>query len=405
MSRLWILSLASKNIRARPFRNAILVAAVAAVAGMQVSGALLERASRRSLELGIRRLGADLVAVPFGADEALTRSYLTGDAATFYMDRSVREKIAGFPFVAQTSSQLFLKSLSNAGCCSLWNIYLVGFEPESDFAIRPWLADHPERPLGTDEALVGAAIGVEPGGALKFFGHDFRVAGTLSKTGMGLDSAVFIPLETAYLMAKESASKAQKALEISPDRISAVLIKLKPEGKGGLPAYKAAFELEKALPEISMVQPDDLAVKTRNNLSAALAGLRSAGYVIWPVTAALIALVFALAANERKRELGIMRSVGASRGFVFRMIIMEALIITAMGAVLGLLVSIGIILGFSGLIAARLSIPFLAPPVSELFLLAAAALILAMLTGAVAAFFPAFKAARMAPAEARKQGE
>ena len=37
------------------------------------------------------------------------------------------------------------------------------------------------------------------------------------------------------------------------------------------------LELEKALPEISIVQPDDLAVRTKQNLKTVNSGLRSAG--------------------------------------------------------------------------------------------------------------------------------
>ncbi len=401
--------LVRKNIRRRLFRYLILVVSVAAAVGMQVSAALIDRMSRESLELGLKRLGADLVAVPAGLDAELQKSYLTGDAAIFYMDRSIQDRISGFDFVAQTSPQLFIKSLANAGCCSLWNIYLVGFDPDTDFTIKPWLAPRftrgAERKIGADEVLAGAALGLEEGNTLRFYGQSFKVGGILSPTGMGLDRAVFIPIRSAYRMARESKTKAEQELDLSPDKISAVLIKLKAEKDGGLPAYRAAFELEQRIPEISILQPEELAMKIQQNLSTVLAGLRSASYAIWSATALLIALVFAMATNERKREIGLMRAMGATRGLIFRMIMMEALLVGGTGSLIGLLCSTGLVLGFSSLISQSLGVPFYQPGLGKLVPLSLTALALALLTGMIAGLYPALRASRMEPYQAIRSGE
>jgi len=400
MSQSWFLSIVWKNISRRPLRSLILVLCVAAAAGMQVSAELIERASRASLELGVKRLGADLVAVPLGAGQSMTTNLLERGSAAFYMDRSVREKISAFDFVAQTSAQLFLKSLENASCCSRWNVFLVGFEPESDFAIRPWLREHPDISLGKDDVLAGAAVGASKGDALKFFGHEFRVAGVLGKTGMGMDSAVFIPMDTAYRMAGESISKAEKLLEISTGKISALMIRLKPEKDGGIPGYQAAFKLEQSVPEVSIIQPDELSERTRRNLNSSLSGLRSAGYAVWPITAILIGLVFALAANERQSEIGINRAMGATQWSIFRMIILEACVIAGAGAILGSSAAFGIVVGFSSMIAKNLETPFYLPAAKELFILFATAFFLSVTTGVLAALYPAYKASRMEPLNA-----
>jgi putative ABC transport system permease protein len=315
------------------------------------------------------------------------------------MDGEVEKKITDQPFVAAASSQLFIKSLSQASCCSAWNVFLVGFDPETDFTIRPWLGAHLDRPLRDDEVLVGAVMGAEPGAALKFFGTHFKVAGRLEATGMGLDAAVFMPMKGAHRMAADSARLAEQKLEIGEGQISAVLIRLRPELGGGLPAYRAAFELEQAIPEISILQPDDLVVRTHKSLASALGGLRSAGYAVWAVTAALIGLVFAMAANERRREIGLLRALGAGRGKVFSMIVGEALAITAAGAALGLVAGFGLTGMFSRLIAMSLKMPLRWAPWPDLAGLGAAAAALALLTGAAAVLVPAIRAALMEPYE------
>lgn len=405
MSGPGLTSLVYSNLERRPWRSLILVLCVAAVVGMQVAAAILDRAGRRGLERGLNRMGADLVAVPRGLSESMADSIMTGEAALFYMDQSFEKKIASFDFVGRTSAQLYIKSLAGASCCSAWNVFLIGFDPETDFTVRPWISQNMERPLGPDEVLVGAAIGKDPGATLKFYGHEFLVAGSLDPTGMGLDVTVFIPIESAYLMAKESSAKADKPLDIEPGRVSAVLIGLKPEDHGGLSVSRAAFELEKAIPEISVVQPNDLMLKMRNNLAGTLRSLRASSYAIWPVAALLTGLVFAMATGERRREIGLLRALGATRAFVFRMIVIEALALVVSGALVGLIVSIGLMAGFSRLIAKYLEVPFYWPGVADMGMLVVLALALALITGVLAALYPAYLASSMEPYEAIRRGE
>jgi putative ABC transport system permease protein len=123
------------------------------------------------------------------------------------------------------------------------------------------------------------------------------------------------------------------------------------------------------------------------------------------VTVLLIGLVFAMAANERMREIGLLRAMGATRGFIFRMIIGEALVIAGAGALIGLAVSIGIMAAFARLIALTLEVPLYRPGAVELAELMVAAAVLALLTGAAAAFIPAAQLSRLEPYEAIRRGE
>lgn len=400
---LW--TLASRNLRRRPFRHGALVLCLAVGVGLQSAGVLLEEGARRGVELCLARLGADLVAVPDEYTQVLERAYMTGEAALFYMDRRVEERMAGFPFVAGTSSQVFIRSLSGAACCSAGNVFLIGFEPESDFTVRPWLARHRERSLGADEVVAGAGLGLRRGEAVRFFGHEFRVSGVLEATGSGLDSTVFIPLRTAYRMAEESVVKAEKPLPLRPDQISAVMIKLKLESAGGLPPETAARELEKGVYEIAVIRPERLLRLALSSLAGSLSVLRAAACAVWPLTALLIGLVFAMAAAERQRELGLFRSLGATRSFILRLILSEALALAVVGAGAGFGGTALIISAFSRLIAFRLEVPFFRPEPAELGRLFILSLILALLTSGISALLPAWRASRMEPYEAVRKGE
>ena len=75
----------------------------------------------------------------------------------------------------------------------------------------------------------------------------------------------------------------------------------------------------------------------------------------------MIALVFSLVVNERRREIGLLRAMGARCGVVFRLILGEALALTGVGGVLGVLASGVLLVSFQGLIEKRLRVPFLLP--------------------------------------------
>lgn len=400
-----ISGLAWKNIARRPWRNAILTACMASLVGLLVAATLIEGASSKGLKLGIDRLGADLVAVPRNLDTRLVQSYMTGEAAIFYMAADIEKKIKEFPFIERTSPQLYIKSLTGAACCSSWNVFLIGFDQNTDFTIKPWLTKHQGRQLGENDILVGAGVQSFPGMVIKFYGQEFKVAGTLDPGGMGLDTSIFIPIEAARRMIIESKKKASKPLNIQTNQISAILIKLKDVNDGGLPGWKASYELQKALPEISIIEPADITIKAQKNLAGTLKTIYAASYAVWPMTALLIGLVFFMAVKEQQRELGLLRAMGATRLDIFKMIHIEALIISATGALAGIFISAGLVILFQSLISLMLEVPFSFPSSWELLIIAASAIGLAIITGAVAAMLPAAMSCMMEPYEAIRKGE
>lgn len=405
MAGLNIYSLVWNNLRRQPFRHGMLAACVAAAAVLQAAAGWLGGGAGSGIKLCRERLGADLIAIPDDDPGDPKGADLKGPAAWSYMDRKVEDKIAKFIFVAQTSAQVRIQSLAGDSCGGTGKISLIGFEPETDFTVRPWLTDRPGRRLGPDDALAGAALGLQPGSRIKLSGHPYQVADLLAPTGTELDFTVFVPLETASRMTREVSGRAQPILARRPDRISAVMIKLKPEGKGGVSPGEAAYELEKNLYEARIILPEPFLKKVMSNLGAISSVLRPASYAWWLITAMILGLAFAMATRERQREVGLLRALGAPRGFIFRMIILEALILAGAGAALGLTVSLGLGFGFSRLLAWRLAVNPYPPAGGErpgFFLLI---FFLALLTTTAAAAYPAFRISRMAPDQAIRRGE
>ncbi len=95
--------------------------------------------------------------------------------------------------------------------------------------------------------------------------------------------------------------------------------------------------------------------------------------------------------KDRIREVGVKMAIGASGREVFKEFLTEALLLTGLGSVVGLLIGVG----FSKIITASIGIPLFMQPKSFFW-----AYILAVAFGFLFALYPAFKASRLSPMEA-----
>jgi putative ABC transport system permease protein len=108
-----------------------------------------------------------------------------------------------------------------------------------------------------------------------------------------------------------------------------------------------------------------------------------------------VANIMYIVVRERTREVGVRRAVGATRADIMRQFFAEALLIVAMGATLGLLLSLGFVMGLGGLpIKEFVGVPTISPPVL------AATLVLLALVAFAAGLMPARRAAALDPVEA-----
>jgi ABC-type antimicrobial peptide transport system permease subunit len=95
--------------------------------------------------------------------------------------------------------------------------------------------------------------------------------------------------------------------------------------------------------------------------------------------------------KERVREVGVKMAIGAPGREIFKEMMTEALLVSGLGATVGLVAGIG----FSKIITSAIGIPLYMDPKSFLF-----AFLLATAFGFLFALYPAFKAARLSPMEA-----
>jgi putative ABC transport system permease protein len=119
------------------------------------------------------------------------------------------------------------------------------------------------------------------------------------------------------------------------------------------------------------------------------------------VGAFLIMNSFNMTVLQRTREIGMLRTLGASRRMVLRTVLVEALVIGAVGTVFGLLLGLGLAQGLMAMMRG------LGMPIGSLRIDAGSAIVasvVGMVVTAFGAYWPARRAARIAPVQAALGG-
>ena len=154
------------------------------------------------------------------------------------------------------------------------------------------------------------------------------------------------------------------------------------------------------LADIKIVDGNGVLTSSRQALSALLIGI--AAFTAFQLIALLIlvSLLFSAIVQERYREVGLLRAMGAQPNQVMTIILAEAAVITALGGLAGLGFGAAVLLTFArslGFYFALLGVPFSWPPAAVLQIGAGLAIVFSAVLGLVGAFLPAWRVRRMAP--------
>ena len=187
-------------------------------------------------------------------------------------------------------------------------------------------------------------------GKKSFLNHDdkpFKIVGILKPTGTPVDQSLHVSLEgiTAMHIDWESGAPPMEGesisaeevlkLDLTPEEITSFLI--------GLKSKIHVFDLQRKVntykeEPLSAIMPGVALQELWNILRTAETGLR---VITWFVLfAGLLGMVTSLLSglNERRREMAILRSVGAGPGTISFLLILEATVLTLAGIIFGLFI-------------------------------------------------------------------
>ena len=400
MKKLNLFKLAVCNLRRKVIRTILLLLVAALVSGTLLSATVFIFGMQNALKIGTYRLGADVLVVPAKNEEQARTALLAGKPTSFYMERSVLERIRKVEGVQVASPQIFIEP-SSFTCCYSVDVFLVAFDPVTDFTVMPWLEKSSGVTITGNEVIAGRAMPVMTGATIPFFGTPFKVVGTMEPTGMKFfDQSIFMTMEAAYKMADNSATRSLQPIQLAKDKISAVLVKT-----DGTTPERVALRIMHDLDDVKAIASDEVVNTVRKQLSGLLAGIVAVSGVLWAMCLFMIGFAFYMIVNERQRELGMLRAMGAKRSQVFRLIVLEAVLITLGGGLLGLGLGFGLLFCLEGVIRDSLQLPYLLPSPLVVQELVVGSLLFSVLTGLVSSLLPAFMASRLEPYEAIRTGE
>ena len=388
------------NIKGSAFRSWVVFLCAMVVAGFSLSTVLIIRGAQDSLRLALNRLGADIIVVPEGAETKVESALLMGKPVKVWMPQDNLDKIARVPGVAVASPQLYLSSLSNASCCAVSDMFMVAFDPKTDFTIEPWLKQKLGHELRLGEAVGGSYVFTPEGEQdIKLFGYFVTLKGNLAPTGTGLDQTMFMTFETAQDIARISKTRAERPLEIPANSISAALVKVQP----GVDTRSVTLDIIHQVPGVTPIESPNMFQAFRQQITGLLQGMLVILSITLLLSLILIGLIFSMAANERRREIGVLRALGATRGFVLQSILAEAVLLAVDGGAVGLALACLATYLFRDLLMRSLGIPFLFPSLPSLLSLVGGGLVLALSGVTLAAFIPAYRVSRQDPALAMRE--
>jgi putative ABC transport system permease protein len=390
-----------RNLQRKVTRTTLLFGIVLVVSCTLFGATLFLRSIDNALRIGTYRLGADILVVPESAETKAKAALLSGEPTQFLMKSSVLEQVRSIEGVKVATPQLFLKPTSFT-CCFDVDVFLVAFDPSTDFTVRPWAEKHLARKLGPNEVITGREIPVVLGDSVPFFGTFFQVAGTMEPTGMDFfDRAAFVSLDSAYKMAEDSASQAVQRIDLERGAISTVLVQVDPS----LTPERVAIRIEHDVPGVKALVSDKVISTVRTQLSGLIQAIVAISVVLWGIVLLIMAFAFFMIVSERRREIGLLRAMGASRRHVAGILLTEASLLSVGGGAAGIALGFGLLLSFRELVLRQLRLPYLFPPPRELVLLTVGALAFSLATGVLSALLPSLSVIRMEPYDAIRSCE
>jgi len=360
-----MLELVLANLRVRPFRTLISVIGVALGVVLVVMFTGLARGMTNDMAKRASNWKAEIVFTRPGAME-LTSS--NASVSTAYVDRLTQ--IEGVESTVPVIRYISPDTSGRWGITQIDGVEWAPFASMNEMSIiegRPAIASDEvvldERRLVEDKVKVGDSV--------KLFGRDYKIVG------------VFSPPSGARI--KMSLAAMQEALE-APGKCTYILVKVK---SGQDPAI-IANRINEVLPGNKINLTSDLIIDAQDRIPALQTFLRVLVGLGAFVSTIFVLLSMYTTITERRKEIGILKSLGAPKSFIIRSIEGEAFMIGLLG--------VG-----GGLIAAFVASSI----ISKLFDLAfefslgwvATAVGIAIVGSLVGALYPAWRASVIDPVE------
>jgi putative ABC transport system permease protein len=310
-----MLELVLANLKVRPFRTLISVVGVALGVILVILFTGLARGMTNDMARRASNWKAEIVFTRPGAMETTSSN---APVSTTYAERLLQ--IEGVESTSPVIRYITPAASGRFGLLQLDGVEWEGFSRMNGINIiegrAPAAGDEvvlDERQMRDDKAKIGDAISL-------FGNRQYRIVG------------VFAPPSGSRI--KMSLAAMQDALE-APNKCTYILVKL----KDGANVDEVAARINEALPGNKINLTRDLVIDAQERIPALNTFLRVLVGLGAFVSTIFVLLSMYTTVTERRREIGILKSLGASKSFIISTIEGEAFLIGVLGILLGLAVS------------------------------------------------------------------
>lgn len=392
-----ISTIAYKNLRRKRMRSILTLFGIALSTWILISLLGFNQGYEKSLNNDIDNLGFQVLLTAKGCPYEAATLMMQGGAGLKYLPDTVLDDLKSHPEVVGLTPMLmqavFDPLIGEHGGIAAYTgvdpITFPGMKSYLEFAQGEWFTD----PFAL-EAVIGYEAAEleqrEVGDLLLIPDHDIelKVVGILNRSGTQDDGTIFVPY------------KALQNVFGVQGKLTSIGIKVQKD------ADVAAFE-EKLyeLPDVQVVSMAQVKSTISNLVGTARIMVMSIALIAILIAMIGVMNTILMSVLERYQEIGIMKSMGAGAGQIFRLIWTETVIICLVGGLLGALLALGLAALTETLIRHILPFSPKGSLISIDFALVIRSLGIIVGIGLLSGIYPAFRASRIKPIEAIRSSE
>ena len=402
-------TLVFKSLRQHALSTTLAVVSIALGVSLLVSVASLREQTHRNFTQ--EGLGVDAVLGPKGSplQIALNALYhleeMPGKVKWTYYQKVLGDPVvgSGIPFITGHSYAGFRVNAIDPR-------FFTEFEylPGQHFSFDPRRGGQGRIFSALDEAVAGAEVakelrielgqtfnptcGVNPGDPVHVR-NNIRFVGILAPTGTPHDRAIYIPLLAFYTLQGHGEDVADMAVNEEHREISGAYLKIRrlPGGAMNLGIMDLKYNINQTK-DAQLIIPDEVLPKLFSIIGWVDRVLLGIALLVTALALLFLFVALVSALRERRRDLALLRCLGATRRTVFGLVMSESLIISTLGAILGIAIGHAIVSVGSEMIRVETGLRFSAGYLSDADLLVLPGV---MLLGLIAGVLPSIQAYRL----------
>lgn len=391
-----------KSILHRKLPSIAIIVAIAIGVAIIFCAASVYRGVSSGIEISKQRMGADIVVVPETVTLEPSLVLFGGATTNTYMADSRLGDIMAIPGVRRATPQFFTQSLS-ADCHDIGTQNrMLGYDPQSDWIIAPWLKKIHKDALKDDEVILGAKIPVWTQNRISILGKWYNIVSIAEETGTTLDYSLFVSMAEARRVAAKDVFLGEVwTKQGAPDGlISAILIQTDETAR----IETIASDIQRLGGVRAIVAAD---IKNRINHQFTVLLVLLGGIGVLTILASLLQLFsrFYSLTWERQAEWGLYLALGASGRDIAFIILGETVAVSLAGSIAGLILGGGLYKLTLLTLHTYQSFPFIAPDWQYIALLSLALTGTFTGLGALAAWLPARQGSKTEPGTVMTRGE